>query len=209
MKKFFITLVLLTSFTSVFAVETKFDGLGLHFSIPMTFEYAENNGIKATSDMFAIGFGLDGLSLFSDKIGLFCSGDFFFPKKMNLRLSYAGSTYSASVSSADFNSIYGMSTLIGPAIVITKTENMLLFVSPGVHYIMLNTSINSSSESSYMFGVGADIQDLIYFAKYGYFSFGLTATLDFFGFTSSYGSSSSGKTIDFSLIPAIGIGMKF
>lgn len=101
-----------------------------------------------------------------------------------------------------------MAALFGPAIRITQTDKMLFTVSPGIHYTMIFADA-ATSAVSYVFGIGANIQDSIFFSSNGYFTVGVDIAYDFLGFTIANGESKSGGTHDFIVNPKIGIGFRF
>lgn len=92
MKKFLFLILFVLCVSSSFAREKTFDSLGFHFSIPMMFESDVENGIKINSTMQSIGLGFNGLSLYSEKLGVYSYLDVVFPQKIKLKLSYAGQT---------------------------------------------------------------------------------------------------------------------
>ena len=123
--------------SSIFAVETKYDSFGLHFSVSLLFETATKNGAKAETNMTSVGFGLHALSLYTNRIGLYVNLDLAFPRTMNMKVTYDGITQSYSVSRSDFDSLWRMAALFVPAISIIHTDKMLFTVSPGIHYTMM------------------------------------------------------------------------
>lgn len=207
-KKILIETLLLSLMTSVFAVETKYDSFGFHFSVPLIFENAEESGVKTETNMTSIGFGIHALSLYTDRIGLYVNLDLVFPQSINLKAKYNGNTYTYNLSRSDYDSLWGMAALFGPAICITQTDKMLFTVSPGIHYTMIFADA-ATSAVSYFFGIGANIQDSIFFSSNGYFTVGVDIAYDFLGFTIANGESKSGGTHDFIVNPKIGIGFKF
>lgn len=194
--------------SSVFAVETKYDSFGFHFSVPLIFENAKESGVKANTNMTSIGFGIHALSLYTDKIGLYVNLDLVFPQTMNMKVTYGGISQSYSVSNSDYDSLWGMAALLGPAICITQTDKMLFTISPGIHYTMLFADA-AYATTTYVFGIGANIQYSIFFSTNGYFTIGADIAYDFLGVTIANGESKSGGTHDFILNPKIGVGFRF
>lgn len=207
-KKILIGTLLVSLMSSVFAVETKYDSFGFHFSVPLIFENAEENGVKAETNMTSIGFGIHALSLYTDKIGLYVNLDLVFPQTMNMKVTYGGISQSYSVSRSDYDSLWGMAALFGPAICITQTDKMLFTISPGIHYTLLFADA-AYATATYVFGIGANIQDSIFFSTNGYFTIGADIAYDFLGVTIANGKSKSGGTHDFILNPKIGVGFRF
>ena len=101
--------------SSIFAVETKYDSFGLHFSVPLLSETATENGAKAETNMTSIGFGIHTLSLYRNRIGLYVNLDLAFPQTMNMKVTYGGITQSYSVSKSDYDSLWGMAALFADA----------------------------------------------------------------------------------------------
>ena len=209
MKRFIIGLLLTLLLFSAFAIETKYDSFGVHCSVPLVFETANDDGITTNSRATSIGFGIHALSLYTYRLGLYANLDLFFPQKMRTDLSYGGSSYSYEVSRSDYNSLWGMTLLLGPGICITNSDSMLFTISPGLHYMMLVANSSSSSSVSYLFGIGANIQDSIFFAENGYLTIGADIAYDFLGFSLVNGHSNSNNGRDFIINPKIGVGLKF
>ena len=101
--------------SSIFAVETKYDSFGLHFSVSLLFETATENDAKAETNMTSIGFGIHTLSLYRNRIGLYVNLDLAFPQTMNMKVTYGGITQSYSVSKSDYDSLWGMAALFADA----------------------------------------------------------------------------------------------
>lgn len=208
MKKIFLGLLILAFSSSLFAVETKYDSFGFHFSVPLIFETAEESGIKAESNMTSFAFGIHALSLYTERIGLYVNMDLVFPQKIKSKISYGGVSYTYDLSRSDYDSLWGMSALVAPAICITQSETMLFTVSPGLHYTMLLADAATSSVS-YLLGIGVNVQDSIFFSSNGYLSIGADIAYDFVGSSITNGESKSGNTHDFIITPRIGVGFKF
>ena len=154
----------------------------LNFSVPLLFETATENSAKAETNMTSIGIGIHALSLYTDQIGLHVNLDLVFPQTMNMKVSYGGITQSYSVSRSDFDSLWGIAALFADAT-----------------YAM----------ASYVFGIGANVQDSIFFSSNGYFTVGADIAYDFLGFTIANGESKSEGTHDFIFNPKIGVGFRF
>lgn len=207
-KRILVGALIFSLMSSIFAVETKYDSFGLHFSVPLVFETATESGAKAESNMTSIGFGIHALSLYTDRIGLYVNLDLVFPQTMNMKVTYGGVTQSYSVSRSDYDSLWVMAALFAPAISIIHTDKMLFTVSPGIHYTMMFADA-AYATASYVFGIGANIQDSIFFSSNGYFTIGADIAYDFLGFTIANGESKSGGTHDFIFNPKIGVGFRF
>ena len=164
--------------SSIFAVETKYDSFGLHFSVPLLSETATENGAKAETNMTSIGFGIHTLSLYRNRIGLYVKLGLTFPQTMNMKVTYGGITQSYSISRSDYDSLWGMAALFAPAISIIHTDKMLFTVSPEIHYTMMFVDAGYATES-YLFGIEANVQDSIFFSSNGYFTVGADMRMTF------------------------------
>ncbi len=208
MKKILFGMLLLAFSSSLFAVETKYDSFGFHFSAPFIFETAEENDVNAKTNISSVAFGIHSMSLYTERIGIYVNMDLVFPQKLKTTLSYGSLSYDYELSRSDYDSLWGMSSLIAPAICAKQTESMLFTVSPGLHYIMLFADA-ASSGVTYLLGLGVNVQDSIFFGTNGYFTFGADIAYDFLGSAMVDGKSKSGNTNDFIFTPRIGIGFKF
>ena len=132
--------------------------------------------------MTSIGFGIHALSLYTDRIGLYVNLDLAFPQTMNMKVTYRGITQSYSVSRSDFDSLWGMAALFADAAYATAW---------------------------YVFGIGANVQNSIFFSSNGYFIVGSDIAYDFLGFTIANGELKSGGTHNFIFNPKIGVGFRF
>lgn len=209
-KRLYVVLVGILLSSSIFAVEPKYTSLGFHFSVPMIGESASENGISTETNITSIGFGVHGLALYTDKIGFYENIELVFPKSIQLRVKYDKynkTTYN--LSRSDYDSLWGITALLAPAICIIQTEQILFTISPGIHYTMLFASANSVSSVMYLFGIGANIQNSFFFSTNGYFTIGLDIAYDFLGFTISNGQSKSGEANDFIFNPKLGMGFRF
>ena len=177
-KRILVGALIFSLMSSIFAVETKYDSFGLHFSVPLVFETATESGAKAETNMTSIGFGIHALSLYTDRIGLYVNLDLVFPQTMNMKVTYGGVTQSYSVSRSDYDSLWGIAALFAPAISIIHTDKMLFTVSPEIHYTMMFVDAGYATES-YVFGIEANVQDSIFFSSNGYFTVGADMRMTF------------------------------
>lgn len=207
-KRILVVSLFISLMASMFAMETKYSSVGLHFSVPLLFETATGNGMKAETNMTSIGFGIHALSLYSDRVGMYANLDLVFPQIMNAKITQGGATQSYTLTKSDYSSIWGLAALFAPAISIVHTNKMLFTISPGIHYTMLYANANYATVT-YIFGIGVNIQDNVSFSSHGYFTFGADIAYDFLGFTIANGKSKSGGTQDFIINPRVGIGYNF
>ena len=74
---------------------------------------------------------------------------------------------------------------------------------------MLHTETSQRSSALHLFGLGANIQNSIFFCGSGYFSFGADIAYDFYGVNISDGESESDTLHAFTYTPRVGIGFRF
>lgn len=208
MKKIF-TFLLVSLFTAgLFAAGTKYESFGFHFSIPYLYETQTESGIKVETTMSSIGFGIHSLSMYSDKIGLYVNGDLVLPQTIEIKASYGGRSETISINKDDYKSIYGVAAFFGPAFKLSESKSSLVTLAPGLHYNMINAE-GSSTVKTYLVGIGANIQDSLFFSNRGYFTFGIDLVYDFYGKVISNGSSQEIESTDFYITPRIGAGLRF
>lgn len=209
MKRIVISMLCAAFMPLLYAVEPQMTSFGAHFSIPLIFESASENGVKTKSDMTSIGFGFHGLTLYTEKLGIYTNLDIVFPQTLNTTITYGSQTASYSVNRSDYDSIWGMSALLAPAICVASGDKGLLAISPGIHYAMLFASTNTVTTVSYLFGLGAAVQGNIFLSSNAYISLGADLAYDFLGFTLANGSSKSGETHECMFTPRVGLGLWF
>lgn len=207
-KRIIVGALLISLMSSISAVETKYDSFGFNFSVPIIFETAAENGVKAETDVTAIGFGIHGLTMYTERIGMYSNIDLIFPQILNMKLKYGGKSESYSVSRSDYDSLWGLSALIAVAFSIGRMDKTLFTISPGLHYTMMFADAEYAT-TVFVIGIGANIQNSFFFSSNGYFSIGADIAYDFLGTTMVNGKSKSGETHDFTFNPRIGIGFRF
>lgn len=185
--------------------EGKFKFVSGHFSVPLGLERTDQSGLETSSVITSIGFGLDALTLLSDKVGIYMNIDFFLPQRISIIQRYQGQTASAVVTRSDYNSIWGIYALMGPSFAVYRSERMLFTISPGIHYSVISAN-GSSSSVTHMFGLGANFQDRIFFGSNGFFMFGADVVHDFYGRMTF---EQSGRINYWTIRPNIGIGLRF
>lgn len=204
MKKLFTVVMALMISASAFALDVKFDSISLHFAVPFCYENSERTGSKVETTMTSIGFGFETITLYTEHIGLYVNMDFFFPQALNVKTQYG----TVKLKRSDYESLWGLTALMAPAIPIIFNEKMLFTVSPGIHVTALYTDTGISTFSYYL-GIGVNVQDSIFFTDKCYFTFGADIAYDFLGKMTSGDASFSGKTKDLVITPRIGIGFRF
>ncbi len=185
--------------------EGKIKFLSAHFSVPIGIENVTQGGVEQSTVMTSIGFGLDAVTLISEKAGVYVNLDFFLPQRISITQRYQEQTASAVFTRNNYNSIWGVSALMGPAFVVSRSEKMMFTISPGIHYSI--TYVDGSSISvTHMFGIGSNLQGNIFFSSSGFFMFGADVVYDFYG---RINSAESGRMSYWTLKPNIGIGFNF
>lgn len=207
MKRILVVLLLVFCVSSSFAREKSFESLGFHFSLPLMFENEVEYGIEVNSTMQSFGLGLNGLTLYSEKFGVYSYLDVVFPQKIKLKLSYAGQTEYGVVDRSSYYSFWGIDSLLGFAIKVFQNEMNLFTISPGIHYEMLSAEAQDSV-LTYIFGLGLNIQDYISLNEKVFLMLGANILYDFVGFGLYNGESNSVDSNTFCVSPKIGIGFK-
>ena len=207
MKRILVVLLLVFCVSSSFAREKSFESLGFHFSLPLMFENEVEYGIEVNSTMQSFGLGLNGLTLYSEKFGVYSYLDVVFPQKIKLKLSYAGQTEYGVVDRSSYYSFWGIDALLGFAINVFQNERNLFTISPGIHYLMLFADAVDSS-CVYTFGLGFNIQDYIDINDNIFFIVGANIAYDFLGFGFYNADVYSIKSNSFICSPKIGLGFK-
>lgn len=182
--------------------EEKIKFLSAHFSVPIGIEDVAQGGVEQSTVMTSIGLGIDGLTLFSDKVGLYVNLDFFLPLRISITQRYQDKIASAVVTPRNFESLLGISYLCGPSFVVSRSEKMLFTISPGLHSTILY--FKSSSDASFLvqYGLGVNFQDQMFFSSKGFFLFGADVVYDFY-------IMGSGRTNYWAIKPSLGLGFSF
>ena len=204
MKRILVVLLLVFCVSSSFAREKSFESLGFHFSLPLMFENEVEYGIEVNSTMQSFGLGLNGLTLYSEKYGMFASVDLFFPQVVKLKLSYAGQTEYGVVDRSSYYSFWGMDAMFCFAIKVFQNEMNLFTISPGIHYEMLSAEAQDSV-LTYIFGLGLNIQDYISLNEKVFLMLGANILYDFVGFGLYNGESNSVDSNTFFVSPNVGM----
>ena len=208
MKRILVVLLLVFCISSGFAREKAFESMGFHFSLPMIFESEVEYGVKVNSTIESIGFGMNALTLYSEKYGMFASVDLFFPQVVKLKLSYNGQTEAGVLDRSNYYSFWGMDAMFCFAMKVFQNETNLFTISPGIHYEMISAEALDSS-LAYTFGLGLNIQDYISINENVFFMLGANIAYDFIGFGIYNADVYSIKSNQFIFSPKIGIGFKF
>lgn len=212
-------LILAVGFLAVMGIssitaEVKYGSFGAHISIPMTFGKLTNSidgeDWTTRSNSTSLGIGIDALTLFSERVGIFVDMDFVIPLRIKNKVSVTADgvelseTYTQKRS--DYTTLSGFQFLIGPVFAILHSEKNLLTVGPGIHMRTLKSKPKGSRDDSSMMGLGlgAAIHDTFSLGQHGYIKAGCDFDFDFFELR----DGDSGG-FDFTLSPYIGGGFRF
>ena len=204
MKRILVVLLLVFCISAGFAREKSFESLGFHFSLPLMFENEVEYGIEVNSTMQSFGLGLNGLTLYSEKYGMFASVDLFFPQVVKLKLSYNGLTEAGVIDRSKYYSFWGMDAMFCFAMKVFQNEMNLFTISPGIHYEMLSAEAQDSV-LTYIFGLGLNIQDYISLNEKIFLMLGANILYDFVGFGLYNGESNSVDSNTFFVSPNVGM----
>ena len=145
MKKLFTGLFVLAFSVSMLAAEKTYDCFGLTFSVPLNYESTTKNTNYGDIDkeMTSIAFGIQGLTLYNNWIGLYSDFELYFPLKItadidkSTNFDHEDEQYSLDLGRSDFDRLWGMSFLIAPAFRLYRNENVLVTAAPGLHLGLL------------------------------------------------------------------------
>lgn len=209
MKKILLAVLLSFAVASGFAAGSKtYSSFGFHFSTPFMFEFGSANGEKNTGITNSVAFGINATNLYSEKIGIYAALDIMLPLSITNYQTSNGKTESTTVTRDDYRALWGMSCLMGPAIVVSKSEKNMFLISPGVHFNMLCAEA-AATLTSYTLGVGANFQYNLFFGSNGYFNFGGDLAFDFLGWASLSGENYSVNSVTVTVVPRIGVGFRY
>ncbi len=208
MKRLIVALVMSLMTVSIFSLEREYESFGFNFSLPIVSETSNDDDITTDSQMVSIGFGLHALTLYTENVGVYVNLDLVFPQTIDIRIDYSDVERTYSLNRSDYDSLWGLALLIGPAFSLYKSDKALFTIAPGIYYSMLYAQANTAAVS-YIFGLGMNIQDSLFFGTSGYITFGADLAFDFLGITLIDGESNSGSTSDFIFNPKVGIGFRY
>lgn len=190
---------------SAFA-EKNYSHYGFNFCMPVAAETAIENGEKKDITSFSIAFGIDMLKMYSEKIGLYANFAVVFPQ--NIRYEVPGEEESVGLLREEYDSLWGLTSFIGPAICLRKTDSEFVTVSPGFHYVMISSDNGASSKLRLYSGIGLNMQSVYFIGSKGYLSIGFDVAYDFFGLKITDRKSSFSFRHEFSFIPRFGVGFR-
>ena len=223
MKKFFSTLIVLAVITTAAVAETKM--LSVNFAIPLDTVttkvdvssnypgYSRSGSAKTNTT--SIGFGISGLNMFNNLIGLYTDVEF--------GILQSGKIEGTSFKRKDFGNDYkqfAMNFMIGPAFKILENDKMLFTAAPAFHWFMNYESNGNYAFSGGMIGLGGNASFSYFFNDVIGITAGMDMAFDFFGYADykkqeereSYGSyyaTSTLKYTHFNFTPKFGVSFKF
>lgn len=113
---------------------------------------------------FSIDFSVKGFSNEERKVGVGTVVNLFFPQSMNTIIDgYEPIKLTAS----DFDSAYGLSLLVGPAIKAVQKDNFVFLITPGITYALLFFDAEESTMTT-LFGIGSEFSANFLLAKHFY-----------------------------------------
>lgn len=162
MKKLLTGLFVLAFSVSMLAAEKTYDCLGFTFSVPLNYEsttectsYGDVN-----KEMTSVAFGIQGLTLYNNWVGLYSDFEIVFPLKISAdvdkstNFDHDNEQYSLDLGRSDFDRLWGMSFLIAPAFRLYRNEKILVTAAPGLHLGLLY----AGHQSVFYGGLGANVQ---------------------------------------------------
>lgn len=222
MKKFFSTLIVLAVITTAAVAETKM--LSVNFAIPLDTVTAkvEAAGASDTSktNYTSIGFGVSGLNMFNNLIGLYTDVEIGFMQNWK---DDTGSIKRKEIKDyySDFKQ-FSMNFMIGPAFKIIENDKMLFTAAPAGHWYMNYLSLGNASNtiSGGLLGLGGNASFSFFFNDVVGLTAGMDLAFDFLGYgdykkqseSYSYGGYSvsySLKYTHFNFTPKFGVSFKF
>ncbi|GMO34087.1 MAG: hypothetical protein Ta2B_14590 [Termitinemataceae bacterium] len=180
-------------------------GVGYH-SITET-QKASGVEFKTTMPSFAINFA--GANFFTEKFGFASYVNFLFPQEMTL----SAQGQSVTVDKDDFDFLFALDILIGPAFMLHRTKNFYLPLTVGFHYLMMFQDLYKISSITTEIGLGANITGEYHFNPNIYVYGRLQFSLDLYAWgtvSSGYASAkTSGDLSTFGIEPCIGLGFQW
>lgn len=215
MKKIFSTLFLAVVLTTGLVAETKM--FSVNFTVPFDIHTQKVSGYgetqKATEKLTSIGFGLSGVNMFSEVVGLYMDVSLGFFQS----LKYDNPVVSYSMKRSDMvedAKQFSLDMRIGPAFKIIDNDKMFLSAAPVFfcNFGYAGTSDSATSISGGYVGLGANASFSYFFNSFIGLSAGLDIDYGFVGFGDFRKESDSGitsKHSQFNITPKIGVAFKF
>ncbi|MBR6583512.1 MAG: hypothetical protein IKK80_07895 [Treponema sp.] len=215
MKKIFSTLFLAVVLTTGLVAETKM--FSVNFTVPFDIHTQKVSGYgetqKATEKITSIGFGLSGVNMFSEVVGLYMDVSLVFFQS----LKYDNPVVSYSMKRSDMvedAKQFSMDLRIGPAFKIIDNDKMFLSAAPVFfcNFVYWGNPDSAIAISGGFVGLGANASFSYFFNSFVGISAGLDIDYGFVGFGDYKKVSDSGATSkhsQFNITPKIGVAFKF
>lgn len=215
MKKKFSTLFLAVVLTTGLVAETKM--FSVNFTVPFDIHTQKVSGYgetqKATEKITSIGFGLSGVNMFSEVVGLYMDVSLGFFQSLKYDNPFVSYSMKRSDMVEDAKQ-FSMDLRIGPAFKIIDNDKMFLSAAPVFfcNFGYWGTSDSATSISGGFVGLGANASFSYFFNSFVGISAGLDIDYGFVGFGDYKKVSDSGATSkhsQFNITPKIGVAFKF
>ena len=213
MKKIFSTLFLAVVLTTGLVAETKM--FSVNFTVPFDIHTQKVSGYgetqKATEKLTSIGFGLSGVNMFSEVVGLYMDASLGFFQSAK----YDSPVGSYSIKRSDMvedGKQFSLDMRIGPAFKIIDNDKMFLSAAPVFFCNFGYAGTSNSATSGGYVGLGANASFSYFFNSFIGLSAGLDIDYGFVGFGDFRKESDSGitsKHSQFNITPKIGVAFKF
>ncbi len=213
MKKIFSALFLAVVLTTGLVAETKM--LSVNFTVPFDIHTQKLSGygetLKATEKLTSIGFGISGVNMFSEVVGLYMDASLGFFQS----LKYDSPVVSFSMKRSDMvedAKQFSLDLRIGPAFKIIDNDKMFLSAAPVLFFNLGYSGTSDSATSGGYVGLGANASFSYFFNSVVGLSAGLDIGYGFVGFGDYKKLSESGitsKHSQFNITPKIGVAFKF
>lgn len=213
MKKIFSTLFLAVVLTTGLVAETKM--FSVNFTVPFDIHTQKLSGYgqteKYTEKLTSIGFGLSGVNMFSEVVGLYMDASLGFFQSGKLETPSGNASYKRSDMVEDAKQ-FSMDLRIGPAFKIIDNDKMFLSAAPVFFCNLVYWGNPDSAISGGFVGLGANASFSYFFNSFVGISAGLDIDYGFVGFGDYKKVSNSGVTSkhsQFNITPKIGVAFKF
>ena len=222
MKKFITGAILAVLLTTAAVAQQGYSSLGAHVSLPIGIQsqkgdyyvpYVGTFDAKILTTNTNFGFGINGMSMFTDVIGLYSSMDFTLLMSQSTKMTIAGSSSGTvkmkrkEMKDAGMDSEWGVDLIIGPAFKLLYTDNIFLYAAPGIHYYMEYMKVGSAASSGGYAGIGASVDMDFTLAEHFALQAGVDMAFDFLAFGDF--KVDDVKQFMFGFSPKVGVAYKF
>lgn len=213
MKKIFSALFLAVVLTTGLVAETKM--LSVNFTVPFDIHTQKVSGYgetqKVTEKLTSIGFGISGVNMFSEVVGLYMDASLGFFQSGKIETPFGNASFKRSDMVEDWKQ-FSMDLRIGPAFKIIDNDKMFLSAAPVFFCNFGYSGTSDSATSGGYVGLGANANFSYFFNSFVGISAGLDIDYGFVGFGDFRKESDSGitsKHSQFNITPKIGVAFKF